>query len=406
MFRIILNSIFFLLKLLGFIVGLLILIFIIKYINCPVYNLPPRTSFEGDAWFNPYASIKPDAWRKGNFQVQSRAWAGITSGRGNSNEEIEAAYESLGYDIIATSDYQKINRAREGKTGFIPVYEHGYGIQKTHQVLIGARKVLWKDYPFFQTRHNKQHILNLLALENEQVFLAHPLLRAGYSIEDMQVLTGYDGIEVLNNYRFSIEHWDAALSAGRYATILGNDDAHDIGNPDEIGHHCTFINTSSLDEKAILDAFQNGRTYGARIWRPLGETMDDKIRRTRILPELTLHTIRNDSLFVRTDSVVRFIRFMGQGGKELHRVEKTDRAVYAMQDSDSYVRVEIHFWNESSLYLNPVCRNHENKRPEMPIATVHKGRTWMLRIVGYATLLFIGINTVVFRRRMRRKKGT
>jgi len=48
-------------------------------------------------------------WKKGNFQVQSRVWLGLTNGRNNSNEAIQIVYKQLGYDIIVTSDYMKIN---------------------------------------------------------------------------------------------------------------------------------------------------------------------------------------------------------------------------------------------------------------------------------------------------------
>jgi len=138
---------------------LLLLIFGVNYITCPVYDFHVSTPFSGLFIYNPYSSMDSKAWHKSNFQIQSYAWGGITSGRGNSNEDIYQLYKSLGYEVIATSDYQKINRFAEQYPGFIPVYEHGYGIQKSHQVLVGSKKVLWKDYPFFQTIHNKQHII-------------------------------------------------------------------------------------------------------------------------------------------------------------------------------------------------------------------------------------------------------
>jgi len=316
----------FLLKTTGIIIAALLVVITVEYITCPVYDFMPGKPFSGEQFYNPYDSIDPVQWRKGNFQIQSYAWGGVTSGRGNTNEAIHALYKSLGYDIIGTSDYQKINRFGEGSPGYVAVYEHGYGIQKSHQVLLGARRVLWRDYPFFQTIHNKQHIIESLRRDNALIYLAHPLLRNGYSISDMKVLTGFDGIEVLNNYRFSIDHWDAALSEGNYVTIMGNDDAHDISNHDEIGHHCTFINTPDLSQGSILEALKRGRAYGAMIWRPLGETIRDKIRRTSILPELVRHDISGDTLFVQFDSVASEIRFIGQGGELLKSAADTDNA--------------------------------------------------------------------------------
>ncbi len=397
--RLLWKTILLLLKSLGVIIGILLLVFSVKYITCPVYDFQPGNPFSGDHFYNPYSGMDSDQWRRGNFQIQSRAWGGVTSGRGNSNEAIHQLYTSLGYDIIATSDYQKINRYGEGKPGYVPVYEHGYGIQKSHQVLIGSRRVLWKDYPFFQTIHNKQHIIASLRNDNALIFLAHPLLRNGYSHDDMKLLSGYDGIEVLNNYRFSIDHWDTALSHGNYVTILGNDDAHDISNPDEIGHHCTFVNSPTLEEADIVASFKAGRSYGARIWRPLGESIPKKIERTRTLPQLQHHDIHDDTLIVVCDSVVRFIRFIGQEGKVLKTTENTNSAFYRIADPDTYVRAEIHFWNESALYLNPVCRYDGTEPGRIPAPTINASKTRMLRILGFSTLIFIGINVFVLRKR-------
>ena len=338
-----------------FILSLFFLI-TIEYITCPIYNFTSTNPFSGDHFFNPYSKMDSSYWRKANFQIQSYAWKGITSGRGNTNEKIHEIYSRLGYDIIATSDYQKINRYRQEFPDYIPVYEHGYGIKKNHQVLIGAQKVLWRDYPFFQTIHNKQHILNLLKADNELVYIAHPKLRHGYQPADMQSLGNYDGIEVLNNYRTSLEHWDAALSTGNYVTILGNDDAHDITNPDEIGHHCTFIQSATTNRADILAAMKSGNAFGAMIYRPNSEPFEIKIERTKVLPILKAVKISNDTLFVDTDSIAREFRFIGQNGNNLLTENHTNNTFYILQKNDTYVRTEIEFYSKSVYYLNPICK--------------------------------------------------
>lgn len=405
MLRKLLKLLIILFKILGLFIGILLFIFTVKYITCPVYDFYPGEKFTGTQFYNPYKNMDAENWRRGNFQIQSAAWAGITSGRGNTNEDIQKVYKSLGYDIIGTSDYQKINRYGIGQPGYIPVYEHGYGILKTHQVLLGARKVLWKDYPLFQTIHNKQHIIHSLRKDNSLIYLAHPMLKHAYSIDNMKILSGYDGIEVLNNSFVSMEHWDAALSEGNYVTLLGNDDAHDISNPDEIGFHCTFINSPTLEEKDIIQAFKSGNTYGARIWRPHGESIEEKIKRTSILPTLIRHELVGDTLFVQCDSVVRFIRFIGQGGVVLKTDVWTDVSYYKFKEDDSYIRAEILFWHESSLHMNPVCRYNGIKPASIPMPTINHWKTWAQRIVGFATLIFLGINIIYLRKRWKRKRA-
>ncbi len=389
--------------LLGSLIGILLLVFIIKYITCPIFKFQNGEPFSGKYIYNPYQNIKDAQWRKGNFQVQSYAWSGITSGRGNSNQEIYDVYKNLGYDIIATSDYQRINRFREGEPGYIPVYEHGYGIQKTHQVLLGAERVLWKDYPFFQTIHNKQNILNHLRKDNALIYLAHPKLRNGYSIEDMKLLSNYDGIEVLNNYRTSTEHWDAALSYGNYVTLLGNDDAHDISNPDEIGHHCTLINSPKTDRENIINALKTGNAIGVKIWRPIGESMDDKIARISTLPRLLKATLKSDTFSIATDSLIKEVRFIGQNGVIRKKEGNTREAFYVVKNGDPYIRTEIEFTNRITFYLNPLCRYDGVAPSSHPLPSVDLYKTWLLRILGFGTLIFIGMNIYYLRSRLKRK---
>ena len=128
-----------------------------------------------------------NAWVKANFQIQSYAWKGITSGRMNTNQRIDSIYKLLDYDVIATSDYMKINCYKEDLDAYIPVYEHGYGIFKNHQVCIGAKKVNWVDFFFYQTLNHKQQILNKIRGNNELVFIAHSKVKTRICTGRLQI---------------------------------------------------------------------------------------------------------------------------------------------------------------------------------------------------------------------------
>ncbi len=225
---------------------ILILTLIGFYLMAPVYEFSGPSKFSGDKIYNPYQSIDSSRWRRYNFQVQSKAWGGITSGRTNSNELIDSIYRQLSFDYVATSDYQKINRHGSKKPNYIPTYEHGYNIFKTHQVCIDAKKVVWTDLLFFQTLSMKQWVIDMLKQNSTLVALAHPTLRNGYEIDEMAYLSNYDLMEVITNMRLSFDHWDAALSAGNPVWILGDDDAHDVTNSNEVGRRFTMINSPTL----------------------------------------------------------------------------------------------------------------------------------------------------------------
>ncbi|MEN8224357.1 MAG: hypothetical protein ABFS05_03260 [Bacteroidota bacterium] len=393
----------FLLKFILFFIIALIFVFMIEYLIAPIYVFPDPEPFTGDELFNPYEDIDSNYWRKGNFQIQSEAWGGITDGRKNSNHAIDSIYGLLGYGIIPTSDYQKINRHGSGRATYIPVYEHGYGIRKNHHVMIGAKYVTWNDYPIFQNIHHKQHMVNILRPSTELIFIAHPKLRLGWDPEDMTWLTNYDGIEVLNGYRESVEHWDAALSSGKNMRILANDDAHDISNRNEVGRYCTMIYSPVLHGDSVVEAIKAGRAFGADIFRLWDEPMDEKILKAKSLPKLSNVELKGDTLFVAVNKTAHKFRFIGQEGKVLDSVMHSDTAQYFVKDTDTYVRAEIHFKNRTIYYLNPVIRYDGGDPWEHKIARIDHIRTWIFRIVGFATLIFILMNIYYLRRRIRKR---
>ncbi|HNS18648.1 MAG TPA: hypothetical protein PKH94_08165 [Bacteroidales bacterium] len=364
---------------------------ILNYLTCPVFEFSEPAPFSGNKLYNPYQNLDSVVWRKGNFQVQSKAWGGITDGRKNSNELIFDVYRQLGYDIIAISDYQKINTWGSDQPGYVPVYEHGFGIEKNHHVLIGAHKVIWNDYPLFQNLHHKQQILNRLRASSDLVYVAHPEFTRDYPAEEMKWLSNYDGIEVLNGFRKSIEHWDTALSAGRYVTILANDDAHDVSNPDEIGQFCTFIHSPGNTSGEIIPSLKRGRSYGAEIPRPLGESMEQKARRHRHLPRLEKARLAGDTLVVEMDSAAAEFRFIGQGGTVRSRQVGAKQATYVISPEDTYIRTEIAYPDGTTLYLNPVARYKETVPSNPPAFRINQQKTWLLRGLTFTGLILLWI---------------
>lgn len=395
----------FLFKLIGWLILILLVIFFFIYALAPVYNFEDYTPFSGEKIYNPYEGMDSTAWKKGNFQVQSRAWWGITAGRGNTNEAIQTIYKQLGYDIIVTSDYMKINTFQEDQDSYIPTYEHGYGVLKTHQICFGSERVCWLDYPLFQSLSHKQHILNLLRDDNKLVALAHPQLRGAYTLEEMHYLTNYDLIEVLNELQFSVGHWDAALSSGHTAFIIANDDAHDIFDPSEVGRVITFINTQSLHGDSVLHALKTGNAYGVDIVTRHGDDFVQKAKDHREIPFVTHVEVKADTLLVGVSESASLISFIGQNGVVKKTVPDTSAGYYKIQPGDSYIRTEVTFENGTRFYLNPVIRYNGRKLPKLAQPTLSHGKTWVQRGVAFIIALIIMLIVIrVRKRRVRRKK--
>ncbi len=384
----------YLFKAIGFLILAILVLYFVIYAIAPIYKFGEHEPFSGDKIHNPYQGMDSTHWKKGNFQVQSRAWMGITDGRNNTNQAIHVVYKQLGYDIIAISDYMKINKFGKQDEGYIPVYEHGYSIRKVHQVCIGAEKVNWIDYIFYQNIHHKQHILNVLRGNNRIVSIAHPSLRSGYTMDDMKSLTNYDLIEVITEIRTSLGHWDAALSNGHKAYILANDDAHDIFDPTEVGRYCTFINSANPDGDEVMAALKGGKAFGAEIAMRWGADFVEKAEDHRHIARVHRVEVVNDTLRVEVSEKAKLISFIGQNGIIKHTLSDTASAMYPIQPSDTYIRTEILFDNDNKFYLNPVFRYDGDTPANPPTAKIDHVKTWVQRGIALiiAIILFLIIS--------------
>ena len=386
-----------------------VVLFAMLSLWAPVYRFTTHEPFTGDKLFNPYSKMDSNNWRKANFHMHSRMAGGVTDGRMNSSEVIFSTYQRLGYNVFSISDYMRVNIYGKDKEPYIPAYEHGYGIWKNHQLCIGSHGVSFLDYPFGQTLNDKQHVINVLKKKNEIVTIAHPEFRKGYSPNDFRYLRGYDLLEALNHYRFSMPQWDAALSSGYPAYILASDDAHDITKPGEVGRCVTFINSPSLKPSAVIANLKGGNAYGVSVGRFENENVDSIAASVSDIPKVKAVTVRNDSLFVMVNKKALVFRFVSQNGVLRAAVKNNVTAVYPIGKKDSYIRTEIlfagkHIADSITIYLNPVYRYYGDKPVKPASPEVNVLATVLYRLLSFCTLLFIVINIFVIRRRIQKRK--
>ncbi|MCU0722125.1 MAG: hypothetical protein MUC63_00655, partial [Planctomycetes bacterium] len=71
----------YILKMLGLLLMLMAALVFWYYLKAPVYDFPAPKPFSVSALYNPYQGLDSLNWRRANFQVQSRAWGGLTDGR-------------------------------------------------------------------------------------------------------------------------------------------------------------------------------------------------------------------------------------------------------------------------------------------------------------------------------------
>ena len=217
----------------------------------------PAVRSAGDSVYNPYAGADSSCWRKANFHAHQKEKPQCDY----TVEQMLEAYRSNGYDIMSISDHQCLNTEHADRPGFIPTYEHGYGINGYHQLVMGAERVTWRDFPLMLTQSQMQYMLHWLRPQAEALVLNHP---GKTRIIDLAVygwLRGYDLLEINpeRGRERSEQYWDTALSAGIYSTLIGDDDAHNIRNRSSWFQRCfTMVNTPSLRPGDIMKSLKKG----------------------------------------------------------------------------------------------------------------------------------------------------
>jgi hypothetical protein len=337
----------------------------------PVYIFDEPVPFHGEYLHNPYQDIDSTYWKCCNFHGHTRQYAGVTNGRNNGNIVYDSMYRMFGYDHVGISDYNKVNSYEDGRDpGFIPGYEHGYNVWKTHQVCLGTKEVRRIDYFFYQTLSHKQHMLNKLGEQNRVVAVAHPSFVDGsYNVRDMKYLSNYKILEVLNGFVNSPEHWDMALSNGHLVYLIADDDTHDVLKVNDIALKITYLNAKDNDANQLYDALLSGKAVGVDFDLNRSEEMNHKVERfKRDIPYLNSANLDGTDFTVSVTKPIRKTQFIGQNGTVLkeERHAKGDTvycASYTIQPSDQYVRTVLTFFDGTTMWLNPVTR-HESPNIE------------------------------------------
>jgi hypothetical protein len=355
------------------VVAILLFLFLaIPSLLAPVYRFPPSQPFAGSALWNPYSHLA-GTWQKANLHAHGFAWGGVTNGKQSDNDVVQA-YKQHGYAVAGVSNYGSIAAFHGVDT--IPLYEHGYNIPKIHQLAIGARSVVWLDFPFWQTLDQKQYIIDRVGAAAELVSLNHP--NTAYTDDDMRNLTGYQLLEIVNG-PFPVEDlWDTALSNGHVVWALANDDAHDVTNLRRTFIAWNMIDAPTASPGDIIDALRHGRTYAVSL---VGNNPDAALKSV---------DVSDATVMITSTGVPATYLFVGQGGAVRGTANQVMQATYTFAATDTYIRTVIRTPN-LVMYINPIIR-YDGTRLPMPAAVVDETATWLHRalvLVASAVVVFL-----------------
>lgn len=368
---------YFLLRFLASVLLLSILLIGIQYLTTTIYDFDEPKPFSGAKWLNPYQSLGEERI-KANFHAHSCAWKSLTYGK-NTPENMRNGYKKKGYDIAAISNYFSLDTTgKQNDSLYIPVYEHGLNVFKSHCLVLNPQDISYCDYFLFQSTSHQQKVIEKIKAQKGIVALAHPEFNNGRSLEDMKYLQHYDLIEVLNHFRISDAHWDMALSNGKLAYLLANDDSHST-DADEMGRVWTVILSPEKTKDQALNSLLQGKAFG--VYTEYNECENDFVS----------CDLKNDSVDVRFGLPADTILFIGQGGSVKQKVVNADHAVYKLRKADTYIRV-IAKNRESRIYLNPIVRYdanaHETLLASTQVPKENKLQTWLFRACDIGLMYF------------------
>ncbi|MFA7272623.1 MAG: hypothetical protein WC044_02080 [Crocinitomicaceae bacterium] len=313
------------------------------YLTTRMYDFPPSKPFSGEFFYNPYASCTDKTpTLRANFHAHTVAWGNVTYGH-NSDQELYDGYVANGYDIAGISNYHTISSYGKGKSSvYIPIYEHGYNVFKSHCLALKAKEVSYLDYPLFQSTSHQQTIIENIKKTGSLVAVAHPNLVGSRTMEDMKCLVHYDFLEVLNHYRNSDKEWDAALSSGRLSWIIANDDTHDV--TDETAMKIwNVIYSNSRNADSILTNMKRGMHYGVKTEQGINNN------------ELVSCQVENDVIRVSFKNPVLHFDVMGQDGKMIDYQYSNRYFEYKIKPTDTYIRF-VAKSHKSIIFMNPIVR--------------------------------------------------
>jgi hypothetical protein len=376
-------------RLFGAVLGLFLLASVsfgvLLYVRSTWYSFEEPHPFEGDTWYNPYQRIDDFSGLRANFHAHSECWSGLTNGKG-SEEEVQTMYKRLGYDVYSLSNYHKIDTRSDFRS-----YEHGWGIGKTHQLVVGANEVSWVDFPFFQNIHQKQSIIDFIREENGDalVILAHPSLRGAYNADDIARLDGFDAIEAVNKLRKSLVLWDEVLSKGAYIPAVAGDDCHNIYKPRDYGRCLTVLLSRNNSPQAMKAAIKMGRTLAVEVGGNVEGDVAEKSAAIKQSIPLEEIKVEGNLFMLKLERKEKEVFLIGDHSDTLFHAAGQDIIYYEIPSTSTYVRAEIVCENGARIYTNPIVRCKNAFPLDHSYAQVWPLKTYFYRFIILFIVSFI-----------------
>ena len=346
-----------LLKIIGSVVFLLFLAIVVTSVS-PIYRFREPSAFRGPDIFNPYRDLDTTyCWKRASLHTHTRVKGPFPLNESEAwPEEVYAAYEKLGYDIVTFSNHNELTAHPFDSTLQVNVYEQGYSPFKFHKLVFGSDRVKHFDPLLPLLASQKQFELNRLGRGADLIQMNHPYRTVGTSKEHMEALSGYGLMELDSGIGTENEYWDWALSAGHYSFGVANDDLHHPDRHNAIGLRCTFLCTPSGRYEDLLKTLRGGCFYAMRVPDYGDGDWEVKYAKNRELPFIEDIGVRGDTVYMALSAVADSIRVTGQDHRTRALAADCASIDYPMDAVDHYARFTAFFPGGEVIYSNPFAR--------------------------------------------------
>ena len=118
------------------------------------------------------------------------------------------------------------------------------------------------------------------------------------------------------------------------------------------------------------------------------KTNEEKKSGLQNLPGITSVTLKDDTLNVSLNRLVKTIKFIGQEGAERKKITNAATGSYFFNKQDTYIRTEIECIDGTIYFLNPFFRYNGVQLTDQ-VSSPDLFNTWLLRAVVLFLLLSI-----------------
>lgn len=288
-------------------------------------------------WTNPYINRK-GPWLRGNLHTHTSPASGC--GRIPLERTLEL-YNEKEYDFLSISDHMTLTSASHDRMVLIP------GIEWNAPGGVGHTNIVSCDGSLL-TPHTKTQsqteLLESLSRPDVLCVLNHPdwQLRPHYRREELEALSGYDGIEIFNGAcqgahgsPLSTDKWDYLLTKGKRVLGFGSDDFHEDAH---LVQGWIVVRAEARTPKCIFEALKSGNFYASS--------------------GVELIDIRRDGDVITVESVDgEEIQVTGDHGRLLQKVRDRTVSVCMSQWNTSYLRFSIYGQGSQMAWTQPFYRD-------------------------------------------------